>query len=117
MLPRLADRAIDPLRRWLLTRHLAQCSACAAQFEDLLAMQAALRTALPYHRAPPGLAARIGAALPQEAPPASGVWRRRAPWRMAGSGLAGVVAGVALTLLVMPRPAPRQALIGAAVAD
>ena len=32
-------------------------------------MQAAIRTKLPYHRAPPGLAARIGAALPREAPP------------------------------------------------
>ena len=32
-------------------------------------MQAALRTKLTYHRAPPGLAARIGAALPREAPP------------------------------------------------
>ena len=29
-------------------------------------MQAAIRTKLPYHRAPPGLAARIGAALPRE---------------------------------------------------
>lgn len=119
LLPRLADRAIDPLRRLLLTRHLAQCTACAAQFEELLAMQAALRTNLPYHRAPPDLAARIGAALPQEAPPTPSLsWWHGAQWRIAGSGLAGALAGVALTLLVLQQPgAPRQALIGAAVTD
>ena len=33
-------------------------------------MQAAVRTKLPYHRAPPGLAARIGASLPREEVPA-----------------------------------------------
>jgi hypothetical protein len=31
-------------------------------------MQSAIRTKLPHHRAPPGLAARIGAALPREEP-------------------------------------------------
>ena len=48
-------------------------------------MQAAIRTKLPYHRAPPGLAARIGAALPREAPPARGACHgsacRHSAWR------------------------------------
>ena len=74
-----------------------------ARLEELRAMQAAIRTKLPYHRAPPGLAARIGAALPREAaPPASrgrGSACRRSAWP--GTGLAGALAGVALTVLVM----------------
>lgn len=72
-------------------------------------MQAALRTKLPYHRAPPGLAARIGAALPREEPlPLPGMadrgargWLRIPALGMAGTGLAGALAGVALTVLVM----------------
>jgi anti-sigma factor RsiW len=69
----------------------------------LEASRTALRTRLTYHRAPPGLAARIGSALPREAPPAEVTpGRRAAPaWAYAGSGLAGVLAGVALTLVVL----------------
>jgi anti-sigma factor RsiW len=65
-------------------------------------VQAAIRTKLIYHRAPPGLAARIGAALPREAPPqASRPWFRWPAFGMAGTGLAGALAGVALTVLLM----------------
>ena len=45
------------------------CAACAAQLEELQAMQAAIRERPPYHRAPP-VAARIGASLPREDVPA-----------------------------------------------
>ena len=65
-------------------------------------MQSALRTKLTYHRAPPGLAARIGAALPREAPPrVARPWFRMPAFSLTGTGLAGAVAGVALTVLVM----------------
>ena len=70
-------------------------------------MQAAIRTNLPYHRAPPGLAARIGAALEREVPPASAAAAASRPWfrwpafGMAGTGLAGALAGLALTVLVL----------------
>ena len=66
-------------------------------------MQAAIRTKLPYHRAPPGLAARIGAALPREDAAArrSRPWFRMPAFSLAGTGLAGALAGVALTVLVM----------------
>jgi len=64
-------------------------------------MQAALRTNLPYHRAPPGLAARIGAMLPREDVPApSHSWLRLPAIAFGATGLAGALAGVALTLLV-----------------
>ena len=66
-------------------------------------MQAAIRTKLPYHRAPPGLAARIGAALPREDARRVSLrpWFRMPAFSLAGTGLAGALAGVALTVLVM----------------
>ena len=81
-------------------------------------MQAAVRTKLPYHRAPPGLAARIGASLPREEVPAfaaqargRGSACRRSAWP--GRGLAGALAGVALTVLVVGgQNDPTMAVIG-----
>jgi anti-sigma factor RsiW len=119
----LLDAALGPLARLRVGRHVAGCGACAAKLEELRAMQAAIRTNLPHHRAPPGLAARIGAALEREAPPAFAASVSR-PWfrwpafgGMAGTGLAGAIAGVALTVLVLGgRPDSRvdaaQAVIG-----
>jgi anti-sigma factor RsiW len=107
LLSPLIDSALGPLARLRVRRHLAGCDGCAARLEELRAMQAALRTKLPYYRAPPGLAARIGAALPREEPlPAfAGTgpqrWLRFPAIGMAGTGLAGALAGVALTVLVM----------------
>ena len=81
-------------------------------------MQAAVRTKLPYHRAPPGLAARIGAVLPREEVPAfvgagSRPWFRVPAFSLAGTGLAGALAGVALTaLLVGGQNDPTIAVIG-----
>ncbi|HTB45191.1 MAG TPA: anti-sigma factor [Acetobacteraceae bacterium] len=102
LLPQLIDRALGPLRRLFVTRHLAHCAACSAQLEELQSMQAAIRSNLPYHRAPPGLAARIGAMLPREDVPApSRSWLRMPAFTIGGTGLAGALAGVALTLLVV----------------
>jgi anti-sigma factor RsiW len=113
LLSGLADSALGPLARLRVDRHVAGCTACAARLEELRAMQSAIRTNLPYHRAPPDLAARIGAALQREAPPAS-AWRESRPWfrlpafGIAGTGLAGAVAGVALTVLVLGGPVGMQ---------
>jgi anti-sigma factor RsiW len=101
LLSPLVDNALGPFRRWRAERHIAGCASCASKLEELRAMQSALRTKLTYHRAPPGLAARIGAALPREAPPpVARPWFRIPAFSMAGTGLAGAVAGVALTVLV-----------------
>lgn len=94
------DRELNFWRHWRLRRHLADCTSCAAQMEELQSIQTALRGSLTYHRAPPGLAQRIGNVLPRES--AATPARRR--WRvlpLAGSGLVGALAGVALTLLVL----------------
>jgi anti-sigma factor RsiW len=102
LLSPLVDSALGPIARWRVGRHITGCSACADKLEELRAMRAAIRTKLTYHRAPPGLAARIGAALPREAPPEpSRPWFRMPALSFGGTGLAGALAGVALTVLVM----------------
>ena len=102
LLSPLVDSALGPINRWRVQRHLAGCDACTDRLEELRAMQAAIRTKLTYHRAPPGLAARIGAALPREmAPSVSRPWFRLPAFAVGGGGFAGALAGVALTVLVM----------------
>jgi anti-sigma factor RsiW len=115
LLPAYADRQLGAVRRFLLRRHLGFCPSCMAELESLHSMQTALRTNLTTYRAPPGLATRIGSALPREAPPV--VRRRRLEFGFAGGGLAGALAGVALTLAVgrlTPAPDP---LVADVVAD
>jgi len=104
LLPALSDRELGPLQRFLVARHATRCAACAGELEELEAMRTALRTRLTYHRAPPGLAARIGSALPREAPPAKVAprrWSLSSVWGFAGSGLVGALAGVALTVAML----------------
>jgi anti-sigma factor RsiW len=110
----MIDRALGPIARLRVHRHVAGCNDCAAKLEELRAMQAAIRTKLPYHRAPPGLAARIGAALPrEEAPRVARPWFRMPAFSLAGTGLAGALAGVALTLLLTGgQNDPSMAVIG-----
>ena len=94
------DGELGWVRRWRMARHLKACPSCAAKLEELQTMQGAIRASLTRHRAPPGLAQRIGNMLPREAP----VPPARPRWRLvplAGTGLGGALAGVALTLLVL----------------
>jgi anti-sigma factor RsiW len=96
-----ADGELGAVRRWRLDRHVAACDACAGQLSSLQSLRAGLRASLPYHRAPPALAARIGATLAREAaPPVPERRRRSARLPVLGTGFAGALAGVALTLLV-----------------
>lgn len=99
------DGELGPFRRWRMAGHLAGCPSCAAKLEELQTMHGAIRATLTRHRAPPGLAQRIGNVLPREAlVPRTLTW---APWRfppLAGTGFAGALAGVALTLLVLSGP-------------
>lgn len=102
-LPLLLDRGLPVWRRLRLARHVAGCAACAGRLEELHRMQAAMKTGLPYHRAPPGLASRIVSSLPREAAPTSLRPRFRLPaFTLAGTGLSGALAGAALVLLLQP---------------
>jgi anti-sigma factor RsiW len=102
LLSGVIDSALGPIARFRMYRHVTGCNACASKLEELRAMQSAIRTKLPYHRAPPGLAARIGAALPREDPPRIvRPWFRIPALSLAGTGLAGAMAAMALTVLVV----------------
>jgi anti-sigma factor RsiW len=104
MLNQLVDGELGRLAAWRMRRHIARCQSCAWRLEEIGALRSAIRTTLPYHRASPALAARIGAALPREqAPAAPGIRRWRLPASgigLSGIGFSGALAGVALTLLV-----------------
>jgi anti-sigma factor RsiW len=116
LLPAYSDRQLGPVRRFLLGRHTARCPSCLAQLEAMQALRTALRTNLTVHRAPPGLAVRIGSALPREAlPPVTR--QRKLYFGFAASAMAGALAGVALTVMVTrltPAPDP---LVADVVAD
>jgi anti-sigma factor RsiW len=102
LLSGLMDSALGPIVGLRVHRHIAGCHDCPVGLKNLRAMQAAMRTKLPYHRAPPRLATRIGVAVPREEPPrATRPWFRIPAFSLAGTGLAGAVAGVALTVLVL----------------
>jgi anti-sigma factor RsiW len=116
LLPAYSDGQLGPVRRFLVGRHVARCPSCLAQLEAMQALRTALRTNLTVHRAPPGLAVRIGSALPREAPPPL-TRRRTLHFGFAGSAMAGALAGVALTVMVTrltPAPDP---LVADVVAD
>src|ERR1700677_2846646 len=57
------DGELDALAAAAFEAHLESCAECRAALGDLEVMRSALRTELPYERAPAALAARIGAAL------------------------------------------------------
>jgi len=115
LLPAYVDGQLGLVRRFLLGRHIARCPRCLAALEAMQAMRTALRTNLVFHRAPPGLAARIGAALPREAPPVPA--RRPLQWKPYGAALASGLAGVALTLMVTRLPSQQDPLVADVVAD
>src|SRR3954462_12029714 len=108
LLPAYADGQMGLIRRFLLGRHITRCPRCLAALEAMQAMRTALRTNLVFHRAPPGLASRIGAALPRGAPP--GPARRPLKWKPSGAALASGLAGVALTLMVTRLPSQQDPL-------
>ncbi len=115
LLPAYADRQLGLIRRTLLRRHYRNLPDLPRAAEALQTTRQALRAKLQTHRAPPGLASRIASSLPREPLPLPAPSRRpsRLVWGGGASGLAGALAGVALTLL-LTRPA--DPLVGDVVA-
>ena len=110
-LPLLVDRELSLWGRRRLRRHLGTCASCAIELEEQLAVQAAFRQQITYHRAPPALAARIVAALPREsAPPLVRPWFRLPAATLGSTGLAGALAGAALLLLIHRGPSERGSI-------
>ncbi len=121
-LPLMADDGLSPWRHWRLRAHVRGCEGCAAKLEEMRAMRTAVREKLTYHQAPPGLAARIGTAISHEAMPMpAGARRHRWPslpsggFSLAGGGLAGALAGVALMLLVHGNGAGGPSMLDAVI--
>jgi anti-sigma factor RsiW len=114
LVPASVDGQLGPIRRLLLNRHIAHCTSCRSEQEALYAMRSAIRANLTVYRAPPNLAARIGSALPREAPPDV---RRIRPWLpQAAFGFGGVLAGAALALALVWTPPPGDSLASDVVA-
>jgi len=123
------DHALDDARRNWFEAHIQACAACARVVAQQRAFSAALRRAAPRHAAPPGLAARIGAALDAAAATASPAPVRlpRRAWALAASGwaLAASFAAVAvlsagLTWIAVtgaPAPGGDDARLAAAAVD
>jgi len=94
-----ADGEIGGLRGWSIGRHVrdcAACAACAAKYQDLVALRARLRAEVPYFRAPPELHTRIRALLADThvaAPARSRTERDRWRW-LTGGALAGCTATI-----------------------
>jgi anti-sigma factor RsiW len=61
------DGELDALAAAAFEVHLEACAECRSALEGLEAMRSALRTELPFERAPGELAARVSAALDREA--------------------------------------------------
>ena len=111
-----ADGELGRWRRWRVGRHVAGCAACERRVEELRAMSSALHEQLSYHRAPPGLAARIGTSLAREpglAPPRRLAWPTMNGAWLGGAGLGGALAGVALMLAL--QAGPSQPMLSALV--
>ncbi|MEO6994905.1 MAG: anti-sigma factor [Lacunisphaera sp.] len=66
-----ADGELDLVRHLELEAHLQTCSDCARRADTIRARRSALRDSLPRFNAPPHLAAKIKAALENEAPSAA----------------------------------------------
>ena len=109
------DGELDPAERAAMAAHLLGCAACRGQVEERRELAAALSAGATYHRAPEGLAERIGAALdaaPAFAPGRAQRWR---PAALAAS-LALVAALSSFATLRLAVPDPGDALLDDMVA-
>jgi anti-sigma factor RsiW len=108
------DGELDLVKSLEIEQHLAGCVACKVQYDGLNESSSALRALARYHGAPPALAARIVAALPQEARSAPRAPRRDWLRRAAPFALALVL--VAAVLPALMRPGAEERLQQEAVA-
>ncbi|MFY9528677.1 MAG: anti-sigma factor [Candidatus Acidiferrales bacterium] len=92
------DGELDLVRNLEMERHLEQCPACGPKCEDARELRLAIRTEVPYFRAPKGFEKRVREMVRKE----SGEKSRTgtAPWQWIG-----VAAALALVVLLGPRVA------------
>src|SRR5258708_21480307 len=94
LVARYADGEVDSLQGRSIERHLHGCAACATKHQDVLALRAQIRAAVPYFPAPPALRERVRALLANAHDAAPARPRpERDRWRwLTGGALAGCTA-------------------------
>jgi anti-sigma factor RsiW len=83
------DDEIDPIQRAALDSHVKTCSSCATELEELQSVSHAIRSELPYYKAPLDLRNRVRFAL--RGSEYLDTNARRTDWRLWGAVAAGVV--------------------------
>jgi anti-sigma factor RsiW len=104
------DGELDLVRTLEVERHLADCPGCAAAYDGLRSLQAALRGAPLRYAAPPRLEARVRAALRKEDRPR----RRRTLAALAGAAAAAALVVAAAGLWHRPGDDPLAREVAAA---
>ena len=128
LLPLSIDRELDAKSEGELALHLASCSACDQQRQQLLSVVAGLRKAASYHRAPASLRERIETSLagvstaePKSEPKtkAQNGMRWQFAWRLLnGGGLVAAVCAMFVLVLVLPQmPSNEQRMAETIVAS
>ena len=112
LLNALADGELDAGHALEAESHIAGCPGCAAEWESLMAVKAALAEPTLRHAAPQDFRAKALAALASEeaaaaAPPAPRPRRRWAveSW-VAGGSITAIAASLALVMVIAPRTDP-----------
>jgi anti-sigma factor RsiW len=95
LLAAYGDGELDPVRSAAIERHLLGCAECAAKRDRLASLRARVRAEVPYYQAPPGLRARVRAAVEHALPAAPRARAVRGRW---GWLSAGALAGSAATV-------------------
>ena len=101
LLDAYADGEVDPLRGYLVKRHLSGCPECASKLASILALRAELHADVPYYGAPPALHARARELLTaRPAATAERARRQPAPWSWLALGAASGCAATVLAWVV-----------------
>lgn len=109
----LLDERLPPDQRAALEEHLLSCGRCRRELDALRRVKTVVREALPEHRVPPEVAARVSAALATQAaggsPPSQRAVRLR---RAVVVGLS--LAAAAALVVVLARPGQADFVTAAA---
>ncbi|HJU09140.1 MAG TPA: anti-sigma factor [Rhodanobacteraceae bacterium] len=112
------DDELDAARSAEIAQHLSACAECMARYRTLEKLQQSLRVPRLRHAAPPALAARIRAHLPDDAP--ARIQRRMWQWPALSAALAAsllIAVAIAGWQAVQLRAHGTDALVTEAVSD
>jgi len=109
------DGELDLTKHLEIERHIADCPACRAIFENRRALSGAIRARAPYHAAPAAAAARVRAALNQAGETKKTTFKPSPRWlSLAASVAFAAFLGAGVTYWVA-QPSPDELLAREAV--